>query len=785
MSSILNTKQQKAFDLMIKGENLFLTGPSGTGKSLVINTFKKTYGFQRKIAITSTTGMSALLIGGSTLHSYLGIGLGTGTVENMVKSISTKPYIKKRWIEIQTLIISPELFDKLEEIARIIRRKTAKRMLTKDTEIEKPFGGIQLILTGDFLQLPVVNSDDFCFEAKSWRRCVTNIINLTEIMRQSDSVFQNVLNELRVGIVSDNSKEILDSRIGIELKNSAGIKPTKIYTTNYSVDNLNVSELENLNEPDIFQYDMVVSLSGVYKDKDSFQAVEKYKKNCIAPETLQLCKNAQVMLLFNLDLENGLANGSRGIVTHFIDSYPCVYFMNGVERVIDTHSWDITEGDKVIASISQLPLKLAWAITVHKCVSKNTLIHTEKGFSKIKELVKKDGVTETDFSVLTKNNGYQKCSQVYKGEIEDTIKITTKLGFQIEGSYRHPLLTFNGDGERWTNLPDIKMGDFITLKMTPSHGNSSIDDEDGYAAGFLTNYPFVTPNNTIKEYINCNDIHCKKCRNKILRLRDRNGIPKKVRLGTQEVQIAYIQGIFDAYSKMYKNKIVIKLRSSLLAELQVLLLGYEIVSKRTLNSLIILNPFSYVTKIGYFDSKKIALSERYNTLVLNSPCKIPNGRTLLNDLLSRTSEMLLHYDVLKENSKRITKLFQGEICPTYDDIEYLIPNMTCEEHILTEIYFKGLLHDKVVKIEKGRSKMYDLYVPEYHNFIGNGIVNHNSQGCTLDYAEVNLKDTFTHGQSYVALSRVKNLEGLKIEDMDYNRIKAHPKAVEFYNNIKN
>jgi ATP-dependent DNA helicase PIF1 len=408
---ILTAKQKIALDYMVKGENIFLTGPSGTGKSLVISTFKERCGTRKKIAVTSTTGMSAVLIGGSTVHSYLGIGLGNGSIDSMIKSIKSKPYIKKRWIEIDTLIIdeismlSPELFDKIEAIARILRRKSPKKMLkNEDDEKEPPFGGIQLILTGDFLQLPVVQSDNFCFEALSWNRCITHTVNLTEIMRQVDTDFQEVLNDIRYGIVSERAVDLLSSRINVKIENRAGVKPTKIFTTNYSVDNLNFQELEKLDEQFIFQYDMEVKLSGFHKD--AIQVIEKIKKNCLAPETLQLCRNAQVMLLSNLDLDYGLANGSRGIVTGFINDFPNVCFVNGEERVIDHHVWEITEGEKKIATVSQIPLKLAWAITVHKCVKDNTIIFSQFGLLKISELYslfekeqKQKTLIETNFNI--------------------------------------------------------------------------------------------------------------------------------------------------------------------------------------------------------------------------------------------------------------------------------------------------------------------------------------------------------------------------------------------------
>jgi ATP-dependent DNA helicase PIF1 len=367
--TILTKNQKKAFDLIVSGKNVFITGPSGTGKSLIIHMFKTLYGKSKNIGITSTTGISALLIGGSTLHSYLGIGLGQGTEEELIAKISKTRKAKQRWQTIDVLVIdeismlSPDLFDRLEKVARILRK--SKKLLGDEKIPDKPFGGIQLVLTGDFLQLPVVGEDNFCFEAESWEKCVQYTIYLNEIIRQPDPVFQNVLNDIRYGIISEDAKKLLLSRINIELKNENGIKPTRIYTTNHDVDEMNEKELDKLAlNNDFYQYDMDVHFYDFVQNKE--QALEKARKNCLAPDKLQLCCGAQVMLLHNLDLEQGLANGSRGVVIGFIEDLPVVKFLNGVERIIDHHCWE-TEEDKVKQlRITQIPLKLAWAITCHR-----------------------------------------------------------------------------------------------------------------------------------------------------------------------------------------------------------------------------------------------------------------------------------------------------------------------------------------------------------------------------------------------------------------------------------
>jgi len=379
--------QDEAYRYMVEGKNIFLTGPAGTGKSHVIHTYKNLYKNQKNIAITSTTGVSAVVIGGTTLFSYLSIGLGTGSVDDLVAKISKSSKAKQRWLSLDVLVIdevsmlSAELFDKLEQIARMIRRKPSK-LLKGESIPELPFGGIQLILSGDFLQLPVIGDEaKFCFEAESWNRCIDHTVELSQNMRQGDNEFQEILSEIRYGQVSKRARKLLDSRIGIELKNDLGIKPTRIFTTNASVDSMNEKELDKLSQNnDFYQYDMEVYFYEFVQDR--VQALEKYRKSCLAPDCLQICVGAQVMLLCNMDVEAGLANGSRGVVIAFIEGMPVVRFMNGVEQIIDFYSWEVEEGKKKVVRITQMPLKLAWAITAHKGQSL-TLDYTEVDLSNI------------------------------------------------------------------------------------------------------------------------------------------------------------------------------------------------------------------------------------------------------------------------------------------------------------------------------------------------------------------------------------------------------------------
>jgi len=354
----LTKSQEKAISLMISGKNILLTGPGGCGKTFLIKYFTRNYKTKFKIAVTSTTGTSALHINGSTLHSWAGIGLGSGSVGAMTTHIKKKKYLKTRWTETEILIIdevsmlSGELLTKLNEIAKRVRR------------CEKPFGGLQVIFAGDFLQLPCVGSSEFCFEAPVWEEIVEECVYLKENMRQSQGAWQTCLNELRMGEISQDSYDLLENCLDRELDITDGIEPTILYPLNADVSEINNERLMQMAEQhgEVFEYPNTVSL---YDPKQKHK-IEKFVKNCPAVENLSITIGCQVMLLWNLDFDSGLVNGSRGIVLKFIEDKPVVKFLNGTVRMIDYHVWELEENDRKIGSIEQIPLKLAYALSIHK-----------------------------------------------------------------------------------------------------------------------------------------------------------------------------------------------------------------------------------------------------------------------------------------------------------------------------------------------------------------------------------------------------------------------------------
>ena len=383
----LTKEQLSVIDHLLKGENLFLTGGGGVGKSYLLSVIYTEFpGLKKRlmaiknpgsiaklprIQMCALTGCAALLLGhkAKTLHSWAGIGLGKGSVSELYIKIRRNRKAMSNWLCTDLLIIdeismmTAELLDKLNEIGKKVRSN------------KKPFGGIQVLFVGDFFQLPPVNKSNeptmFAFESAAWKEAITSSIELTQIQRQKDEVFQGVLKEARTGNLTKESCEILRGCQGRDWKGNK-IRPTLLFPRRAEVEMINDSNLRALqgrryNYKARLVYDGKIPDGFIESDENFQRALNMFDSDGAYSKELELMVDAQVMLIANVDPDSGLVNGSRGVVVGFCTSteLPIVEFVNGVKKPIGHHTWPIEDYEFI--SRSQIPLKLAYAVTIHKC----------------------------------------------------------------------------------------------------------------------------------------------------------------------------------------------------------------------------------------------------------------------------------------------------------------------------------------------------------------------------------------------------------------------------------
>lgn len=350
-------KQEEALSLLKMGENIFLTGAAGAGKTYLLNQYilhLKEHDVE--VAITASTGIAATHLQGTTLHAWSGIGIKDFLTPHDLEKLMDNKRVKRNYKKTKVLIIDeismlhPHQLDMVDTIARY--------MLDHD----KPFGGIQVVLCGDFFQLPPVsrNADEptkFAFESNVWNTHGFKICYLHEQHRQSDDLLLTVLNDIRSGTAGEHTRVPLRTRYKKEPQGTT--KPTKLFSRNINVDGMNDAELTTLPaQKKIF----TMSTMG-------FGAlVEGLKKSCLAPEKLVLKIGAEIMFVKN-DVQLRYVNGTRGVVTGFENSpegWPIVRTNDNRIVIANAEEWKYQENGAVRAILTQVPLRLAWAITIHK-----------------------------------------------------------------------------------------------------------------------------------------------------------------------------------------------------------------------------------------------------------------------------------------------------------------------------------------------------------------------------------------------------------------------------------
>ena len=352
-------KQETALKLLKAGENVFLTGSAGAGKTYTLNQYIN-YLKARKVpvAITASTGIAATHMNGMTIHTWAGIGIKDFLSDADLKNMKERKYLKEHLENAQVLII--------DEISMLHAKQLnlVNQVLKYFKDSDDAFGGIQVIVAGDFFQLPPVgknderNRDKFCFMSEAWVEAKFRVCYLTEQHRQGDDYLNDILNAIRAQSIDHQHIQALEHTRHQDI----GDTFTRLYTHNMDVDNINFKHLNEI-ETESKQFDAVCD--------GNEKLIETLKSSVRAPEILNLKKHAKVMFVKN-NFDMGYINGSLGEVIGFEEDddhgiLPKVKLTDGTVLLVEPETWSVdNDAGKTIASFQQIPLRLAWAITIHK-----------------------------------------------------------------------------------------------------------------------------------------------------------------------------------------------------------------------------------------------------------------------------------------------------------------------------------------------------------------------------------------------------------------------------------
>lgn len=346
-------RQAQALTVMLEGHSVFLTGAPGAGKTYVLNEFiRRGTRAGKNVAVTASTGIAATHIGGTTIHSWSGLGIKDFLTEYDLEKISKTDKLIKRYNATDVLVIDEvsmlhgQRLNMVNQVAKLLRKS------------DKPFGGMQVILVGDLFQLPPITRGsaqvDFAHLSEAWEELNPKICYLTEQHRQVGDELLDLLEAMRRGEVNELHEAALQERL--KEQRPGDLVVTRLYSHNMDVDSINNRHLKDILQ-DAKRYTMQTS--------GQVPKIDSLIKSVLAPEVLELKVGAEVMFVAN-NFGAGYVNGTRGRVVAFSDELPVVELPNGREIKVERQSWKLEEDGRTRAEVAQLPLRLAWAITIHK-----------------------------------------------------------------------------------------------------------------------------------------------------------------------------------------------------------------------------------------------------------------------------------------------------------------------------------------------------------------------------------------------------------------------------------
>jgi hypothetical protein len=761
----LTQDQQNVIAWLNAGHNVFLTGVAGTGKTACLNAWLDQLPKGKNVAITASTGIAATHIGGGTLHSWLGATPERDTMTRLCNATWAKQH-GPRLRGIHALVIDEvsmvdaALFTLAEGAHRSARRDSAR-----------PWGGVQVVLVGDLGQLPPVEAEEkgWCFQSPAWAESNIQVLELTQVMRQGDQRFADILRRIRVGWVDDEVLNVLASRRAAFDPDSPGT--VRLYSHNRQADEVNEAKLAQ-----------VPGEAVEFRAQDTGKEphISHLRKSCLAPEVLRLKVGARVMFVKN-DMDGRWVNGSMGEVVD-LDGGVTVKLNSGTAVQVDPVTWGKKQWEdentlRSVASRTQYPLRLAWAITIHKCVHPDTLVTTEEGLIPLGEAA--------ECGRIATLSGMQKYSNYVRNPVRSGLRITTRRGFELAVTPEHGLTASKDDGMfTRVNAEALVVGDRLRLVRGMSYGGvKNLTLPPATETRDTRRVPFRVPEKMsaeLAEFLGLMvadgtlysrgfrlakrhaDVVARfaKLGGALFGLRPKLSQPKRTRADFAEFNSTPVADWLRAIGGMAPNAKAVP---------SVVLRSPEAIQRAFLR--------------GLFEDGSVHVKRENFSHI--------EWSTAFKRMSYVVQVMLLHLGILSSR-RRITRVMRGEERSSWRlwiygadarafirRIGFVSSFKMCRAQYALDVDasddMEQLVPDKIVSIERIEMPSVCVTVPYAGRFIQDGFDGFNSQGMTIDRVSMNLADVFAPGQAYVALSRCRSLEGVNIEDWrGAESIIAHP-----------